>query len=236
MAHTSKWSKGAAFKQTKCCVDPLRSGSNLNGFQKLKNGGDQRIQGKLRIADNNLKVIQYNSNGLSGSKRLELMHLLEVEEPDLVLIQESWLTKLQVLKIPKYHVERRDRITSRKGPGEKVKGGGVLILVRDTEESRVRYQIIPMLGLDLGDDDVTEVLQVKLLWGDNFIVFSNIYIPPIRHTIGENRIQRFNADNVLNKCIESCLISHHVLAGDINAHHPDVEHRNCGRRDRFKHS
>ena len=56
-----------------------------------------------------------------------------------------------------------DRVTSRKGQGEKVIGGGELILIRDKDVARSSYQIIPMKRLGLGED-VSEAIQVKLVW------------------------------------------------------------------------
>ena len=40
----------------------------------------------------------------------------------------------------------------------------------------------------------------------------------MRKLKGENRVQRFLADNVLQKCLESCGEAHHVIGGDFNAH------------------
>ena len=50
-------------------------------------------------------------------------------------------------------------------------------------------------------------------------MFSNVYIPPIGSlSDNERRVQRFAADNVFSKCLESCPDSHHIIAGDFNAH------------------
>jgi hypothetical protein len=74
--------------RTKCCIKLLRSGSTKNDFQSIRNGGERENTENVIII-NNLRVIQYNSNGLSGGRKNELIHLLDSEKPDVVLLQES---------------------------------------------------------------------------------------------------------------------------------------------------
>ena len=45
------------------------------------------------------------------------------------------------------------------------------------------------------------------------------FLPPIWQVPGENRVQPFNADNGFSACINRFPDSHHIIAGDMNAHH-----------------
>ena len=202
-------------------TNPIWSKSQIRGQLTAcgdveKNPGPESAE-KLIFQPSSLKVIQLNCSSYTTSK-VEIQHLLDVHQPDVMMIQESWLNEKKVCKPLGYHVERRDRVTARGGVGAMVKGGGLLTFIKDCSVSRSKFSIVQMVPLDLGDDDVSEVLQVKLLWKESSVVFSNIYVPPIRPAGSEHRVQRFKADNVLEKCVSSCSVSQHIIAGDFNAH------------------
>jgi hypothetical protein len=77
---------------------------------------------------------------------VEIQHLLDVHQPDVMMIQESWLNEKKVYKPLGYHVERRDRVTVRGGVGAMVKGGGLLTLIKDCSVSRSKFSIVQMFG------------------------------------------------------------------------------------------
>ena len=164
-----------------------------------------------------LKCMQLNCNGW---KLNEIEHILAIEKPDVFMIQETKLDAIKQSSIRNYHIARRDRTTARQGIGATVKGGGLVTLIRDDEEARRTLSIIEMPELNLGEDNVTEVLQIKVVFNKRTIVFSNIYKPPIRPNVNEQRDpNHFKADNVLGKCLSSCIESEHIVGGDLNAHH-----------------
>ena len=65
-----------------------------------------------------------------------------------------------------------------------------------------------------GDDDVTEVIQVCLLWDSVEAVISNIYAPSMWQVAGEHR-----ADNILTGCVNVMPGRLYLIAGDFNVHH-----------------
>ena len=69
---------------------------------------------------NNVHILHININGLFGRKT-ELIHYLNECTPHLVTLNETKLRNQTKIKIPNYHLIRRDRATN---------GGGVAILVR----------------------------------------------------------------------------------------------------------
>ena len=197
----------------------LISGSHWSKDQlskKLLSCGDIESNPGPNSVDIGLKCLQLN---LCHWKQEEINHLLDIQKPDVVLLQETWLRKEDVCKVDGYHVERRDRKTARGGDNAKITGGGLVILIKDDAQSQTKFSIVQMEELELGDDNVTEVLQIKIIYRDTSIVFSDIYRIPIRPGEGEERIDRFEADNVLGKCLQSCMYSQHVICGDFNAHH-----------------
>lgn len=63
---------------------------------------------------NFFKLVYWNANGLL-SKKHELMHFLEEEEVDVIMIGETWLNNNHMLKIPNYSIYRNDRIHNPRG-------------------------------------------------------------------------------------------------------------------------
>lgn len=173
-----------------------------------------------------LRVIHFNMRSWNKNKD-ELIHELEVLKPHVVLLQETWLTGSKELKVPGYFIIRRDRTRSRKGIGEKIAGGGLVIMVRCCVEAMEYMKIEQLPDLHFPGDDTTEVLQVKVHWNERSIVFSNVYIPPVWGGEGESRSQNFEAENVFSKCKEGFLDCSHVICGDFNAHHPSWDNVDC---------
>ena len=67
---------------------------------------------------------------------MEVEKLLFQHCPDIVFIQESNLNATSTCKIKGYHVERLDRQTARGGPNNLIRGGGLITLIKDTNEAR----------------------------------------------------------------------------------------------------
>ena len=69
-------------------------------------------------------IIHININGITN-KRAEFIHYLYEHNPQFVTINESKIRKQHTIRIPNYHIIRKDR----DNPGRGV-GGGVAILIR----------------------------------------------------------------------------------------------------------
>ena len=185
--------------------------------QKLLSCGDvESNPGPEFLDKGSLKCIQINCNGW---KSQELEKLLYDEKPDVVMIQETKLKEIKKCSVNGYVVFRRDRMTARGGENATVSGGGLVTLIKDDAASHTKFSIVEMSELDLGNDNVTEVLQVKLIYRNTGIIFSNIYRPPIWNHAGDQRVDHFEAENVLGRCLSSCSTSQHVIGGDFNAHY-----------------
>ena len=70
------------------------------------------------------EIIHININGITN-KLTELIHYLHEHNPQFVTKNESKIRKQNIIRIPYYHVIRKDR----ENPGRGV-GGGVAILIR----------------------------------------------------------------------------------------------------------
>ena len=70
------------------------------------------------------EIIHININGITN-KHTELIHYLNEHNPQFVTINESKIRKQHTIRIPNYHVIRKDRENQGRGVG-----GGVAILIR----------------------------------------------------------------------------------------------------------
>ena len=164
-----------------------------------------------------LKIIQYNIRSWKKNKT-EFLSRLNTVKPHVIMIQESWLTpKDAVVKVKGYHVERLDRVQPRQG--DVARGDGLLTLIRTSDDCGDNLQIQPLQRLTLTEDSTTEILQVKVIWRGSAVVISNVCIPPIGATRGEERVQKFEADHAFSSCLNSDVLSQHIIAGDFSCHH-----------------
>ena len=186
--------------------------------QKILSCGDVESNPGPEFVDNgSIKCMQLN---LNGWKSAQIDKKLDEVRPQVAIFSETHLNESKNCSVKGYVIFRQDRITARGGEGAPVSGGGLVTLIRDDAETRSMLSIIEMPKLDSGHDNVTEVLQAKVLYRNTSIVFSNIYRPPIWNHAGEMRVDHFEAENVLGRCISSCTESQHVICADANAHHP----------------
>ena len=133
-------------------------------------------------------MVQWNADGINA-KKVELMKFLDDYQPDLLLVQETKLKPSDALRIPEYHVLRKDRTRGRRrdGTDRGADGGGVATLIREG---------IPYRRLDTAfvapNDDTTDAIAVQLCVGAR-LTFLNAYVPPIRGGGGaDDRTQSFN--------------------------------------------
>ena len=162
-----------------------------------------------RQAGNKLKVIQLNCGykGIAQShngKCVELRDYLHKNQPDIVLLQETWLHKDSTVAFPGYVVLRKDR------PEDYGRvAGGVATLIR--KDAGIKYdkideEIAPM-------DRCSDVLVVKIAWYGHTFILSNIYNPPFS-TRPTGR-PAFSA-NTLTACLHRG--PNQIIAGDFNVH------------------
>ena len=80
----------------------------------------------------NLRILQWNTGGLSPRVVAELIAFLSSNRYDLILLQETHLSAFNNFQIPGYSTLRTDRTFGRQGPvssGAHKTGGGVLTLI-----------------------------------------------------------------------------------------------------------
>ena len=159
-----------------------------------------------------IKVLQSNVGSLKGNW-VEIRALLASEKPDIVLLQETQLRPVQVVKFEGYHTCRRDRKTAR-GISEAVKGGGVATLI---STRRKGLSFTELEELPLGPDNTTEILRVLVRIGSFSLLIANVYVPPIKSCRDDNRTQHFNPHRSLTQCLDSSG-GGSLIAGDFNAH------------------
>ena len=127
-----------------------------------------------RQAEHKLKVIQYNC-GYKGiatdhhGKVVELRNYLHKNQPDIVLLQQTWLQKKSTVVFPGYAVLGKDR------PEDYARAaGGVATLIRTgagIKYDKIEEDIAPL-------DKCSDVLVVKITWNSHTFILSNIYSPP----------------------------------------------------------
>lgn len=99
------------------------------------------------MARSELKLLNWNARSVAR-KEIELLHLLESRNTDLVIITETHLKPAVKFRLPGYTVVRLDRTSA--------SGGGVAIAVKTTIKFRVlphyNTKIIEALGIELDTD------------------------------------------------------------------------------------
>ena len=136
---------------------------------------------------------------------MELQKYLATAQPDIVLLQETWLTKDSMVSFPGYAVIRKDR-----PPDYGAQAGGVATLV--CKDAGIKYDKIDE---DITPNDrCTDVLLVKIVWRGHTFILTNIYSPP--HSSRPTKLPGFTADYTLAACLNLC--PNQIFAEDLNAH------------------
>lgn len=136
-------------------------------------------------------MLQWNCRSIKD-KRDDLILLLREHEPQVVAINESWLSEHQQFNLPGYRIARKDRIGH---------GGGVLLAVRDHLE--VGYATITSIYEVVG-------CNVRMSDGTELSVAS-IYLPSPPFIVRPSE---------LNNCIRQ-MKEPRMLLGDFNSHGVD---------------
>ena len=152
-------------------------------------------------------ILQANVDGYTRVKRTELATLAREKRPEVICIQETKMTpNSRMTTINGYRLIRKDRALGRANQDE-VRGGGLAIFVKND------IQHVELSETPLGNEEDTTTewmgLQVKTQAGD--IGVYNIYRPPIRNTIGDNREDNFEPESLMDE-------PNTVITGDFNCH------------------
>ena len=154
-----------------------------------------------------VKILQWNAEGIRQKKE-ELVKFLAEQRVDIACIQESRLKDVTVFNIPGYTAIRKERGVSRRGDQTNVVGGGVLTLVKND----IAFTERP--SPTVSQDQTTEWLWITVhLSKTQKLELHNIYVPPIRTSTTDQRIQCFDLTNLT-------LTPDTILLGDFNGHHP----------------
>ena len=140
---------------------------------------------------NCLRLMQWNADGISG-KITELLTFLNSSNVNIAAIKETKLTnKTKSLKTPGWTAVRLDR--------HKNKGGGLLMLIKDTILSSTTQPFFHS--------------QSILIWSNKAF--------RLRCPIDNNSTSTFRhvAVAALNTTLRCRLLSMSLIVGDINAHH-----------------
>ena len=108
------------------------------------------------------EIIHININGITN-KRAELIHYLNEHNPQFVTINESKIRKQHTIRIPNYHIIRKDRDNLGRGVG-----GGAAILIRKD---------IQFNQLDTSEFD-DEFLAISFKSDKRKIALATMYNPP----------------------------------------------------------
>ena len=159
-----------------------------------------------------LKMMQMNVDGMR-SRKTELCKLLGDYKPDVMSIQETKLDEDKQVSISGYTCFKKDRVTPRRG--NNVKGGGLIILVKDCEEFSCQE-----VKLDnINGDNTTERMAIEIIYPKWKCTVYNVYVPPIWEGTDDERTQNFNA----NVCLPTG--DNIIITGDFNAHHHSWDSR-----------
>ena len=150
------------------------------------------------------------------TRKTEIAKMIEDNKPDVLCLQETKLRPENIVKVHGYTCFRRDRVTGRSGTD--VNGGGLMILVKEN----LRFACREILMDELPNDNTTERMGVEIWQGKWKTNIYNMYVPPIRHSINDQRRQNFKAEEAFN------LRADCIITGDFNGHHAFWDHNMAG--------
>ena len=149
--------------------------------------------------DNNLHILQFNVNGLSG-KVTQLSHFLETNNIKIAAIQETKLTKNSKLPdFPNYHLLNKNRT---------VKGGGGIAFLIHHSLNFQEEKTPPILE----NDSHLETQTISILGNNQHLQIRNIYLPPRSSCTTPDCAPPWDH-------ISEGLNNTSLILGDFNAHH-----------------
>ncbi|KAF0302132.1 putative RNA-directed DNA polymerase from transposon BS [Amphibalanus amphitrite] len=197
------------------------SGGTLEHGTRGPRGGRSRRAKNRRYRYNRrirsrLTLVGWNAEGLR-TKLPEFGRWLSEHKVDAVAVQEAQLAG-GTISVPGYQLAAVSRRARGRRDGGPVKGGDVVILVRNGINFALLTQS-PVLPVD----DTTEWCAVRIFTrspqsssqpsSQPHLDFFNIYRPPIRTGEDDNRMDRFDPNAFPTS---DCTL----IVGDFNAHHP----------------
>ena len=156
---------------------------------------------------NHLKLLSWNACSIKPKKG-ELMNILHSHQPDIALIQETWLKPHDVFNIPNYSIRRRDR--------KEGIGGGVMILFK---------KHLIETPLKAPSTEALEIIGSSFTTANGDLKIWSAYLPPIGHGIQQKDLDAF----------QSILSTTAILGGDLNAKHSAWGCKSTNQRGRNLH-
>ena len=152
-------------------------------------GRDAPSRTPLHTNSHPLTILQWNCRSIRSKLEDLLIYINDgIHPPDVIAIQESWLTEKDQIKLPGYISERKDRVPPKRG-------GGLLFLIRNN---------IPYTVHDINFD--IDCLSIKIQINNTTINITNIY---------DNAITS-NLQEYAN--LFAHIKGKHIVCGDFNAH------------------
>ena len=210
-------------------------GNGGHGPRRARGGRSRRAKNaRYRLntrGRSRLLIVSWNAEGLRP-KRTELASWLSSRRVDVCAVQEAQLGAASTISIPGYQtavVSKRARGRRTDGP---VKGGDVLILIRDG------LKFLPISESPLmPQDDTTEWCATRVFQPvfhptsqvdssvNCFVDIYCVYRPPIRPSEEDHRVDFFSVDRFPTR-------DRTIIMGDINGHHP-LWDAGCAEPDRI---
>jgi endonuclease/exonuclease/phosphatase (EEP) superfamily protein YafD len=149
---------------------------------------------KSKISKTNLKILSINARSLNKNGD-EIKQYISEENPDVVCIQETWLTP----RHNKFNIRQYKSIFTE--PSVQ-KGCGVGILIKD----HIKCQVLKVHNIN----EKIEYISIRIMTRQGNWTIHNVYIHPAANEEGINIIE-----DLLSESNERT-----ICIGDVNAHHP----------------
>lgn len=157
-----------------------------------------------------IKIIVINVNSIiKNQRRASLMNLINIQNPDIILLNETKLNKAHILRFENYNIIRNDR-------EDKYPGGGTAIIIK----KNIKYNEITIPRIN--KEKILEHTIIKL----NIINDKTLYIIAAYAKCGNQKEFIPEINKIFSSLKLNQLENYYILAGDLNAKHTDWKNPN----------
>lgn len=161
-----------------------------------------------------IKILSINVNSvIKNQRRASLLNIINQQNPDIILINETKLNKNHIFKLVNYNIIRNDR-------NEEHPGGGTAIIIRKT----IKFEEVKIPEINKGKALEHTIIKLDIAKSETLFIiaaysrcgYKKEFIPDLNNLF--TKLNLHKAEN------------YYIIAGDLNAKHTDWKNSNNNTR------